>query len=157
MIISFLTTAGYATTPPTDTAFLTDLYENALNRTPDAAGMNGYLSLLASGETRSQVVAAFINLAEFGTVQSNRIPNDTSAMPPDTPPTVLSEGPTAANGTGYPTNQATGAEVVVTDPNGATYISGGNIWFVSTDANGNVQYQCPISFTTSPQAFRSRR
>ncbi|MBO6756553.1 MAG: DUF4214 domain-containing protein [Roseibium sp.] len=42
-----------------DTAFLTLLYNNVLNRAPDAAGLAGWLSNMNGGQTRDQVLFGF--------------------------------------------------------------------------------------------------
>jgi hypothetical protein len=43
----------------TDTQFVTRLYENALHREPDPAGLTGWLGFLAEGNSRTQVVLDF--------------------------------------------------------------------------------------------------
>lgn len=49
----------------TDTAFLTLLYQNVLNRAPDQAGLDGWLSQLSSGDqSRQQVLFGFSESAE---------------------------------------------------------------------------------------------
>lgn len=49
----------------TDTAFLTALYNNVLNRAPDQAGLTGWLSELSSGnQTRQQVLFGFSESGE---------------------------------------------------------------------------------------------
>lgn len=48
-----------------DTAFVTLLYQNVLNRAPDQSGLNGWLSQLASGTSREAVVQGFSDSAEF--------------------------------------------------------------------------------------------
>jgi len=151
MVNQFLTNAEYQSeyyvngNPPSNTAFLTTLYQNALNRAPDTPGLNGYLSELSSGTTRSQIVETFIALQEFANVRGARIAGDESQMPTDTPPAVLG-GP--INTIGYRqlmTNYAQYTYVEVTDPRGVQYIDNGFVWFVTTDQNGNVTQQCPVN------------
>ena len=45
--------------------FVTLLYNNVLDRAPDAAGLNGWLDAIASGTSRAQVVTGFSESAEF--------------------------------------------------------------------------------------------
>ena len=47
-----------------NTQFVTQLYANMLDRTPDQAGLNGWLSALAQGHTREWVVAGFVESPE---------------------------------------------------------------------------------------------
>lgn len=48
-----------------DTQFVTLLYNNVLNRPPDAGGLASWLSFLSSGGTREQVVIGFSESNEF--------------------------------------------------------------------------------------------
>ncbi len=155
VVNSFLTGSEYQTKyyvngqQPSNTQFLTDLYQNALNRAPDQSGLNGYLAELSSGTTRSQIVETFIGLQEFDNDQSVRIANDEAGFPTDATPVTLG-GPNDT--TGYRpllTNYAQYTFVYVTDPRGAQYINSGFVWFVTTDQNGNVTQQCPVNYTSS--------
>jgi hypothetical protein len=47
-----------------NTAFVTQLYENVLHRAPDTGGLNGWLAALNSGETRAQVALGFTESQE---------------------------------------------------------------------------------------------
>jgi hypothetical protein len=47
-----------------DTQFVTQLYENMLDRAPDLAGLNGWLAALGQGHTREWVVAGFVESPE---------------------------------------------------------------------------------------------
>jgi hypothetical protein len=47
-----------------NTAFVTQLYENALHRAPDPAGLTGWLNALNAGASRAQVVLGFSDSAE---------------------------------------------------------------------------------------------
>ena len=58
-----------------DAAFVTRLYENVLDRAPDAGGLSDWLDRLASGTTRAEVVAGF--------AQSREFVNDTAAAATD--------------------------------------------------------------------------
>jgi serralysin len=49
----------------TDTDFVTLLYNNVLNRAPDAAGLQSWLDALASGSSRADVVLGFSESAEY--------------------------------------------------------------------------------------------
>ena len=49
----------------TDTEFVTLLYNNVLNRDPDAAGLQSWLDNLANGMSRAEVVLGFSESAEF--------------------------------------------------------------------------------------------
>ncbi len=51
--------------PPSDSQFLTTLYQNALGRAPDQSGWNYWIGQLASGVARTQVVSDFIGTSEF--------------------------------------------------------------------------------------------
>lgn len=45
---------------PTDVQFVTALYQNALHRAPDPAGLSGWIAALTSGQlTRAQVLIGF--------------------------------------------------------------------------------------------------
>lgn len=48
-----------------DTAFVTLLYNNVLDRSPDAAGLNGWETRLSEGASREQVVIGFSQSTEF--------------------------------------------------------------------------------------------
>ncbi len=48
-----------------NTAFVTTLYNNVLNRAPDTAGLNSWVSQLNSGTSRETVVLGFSESAEF--------------------------------------------------------------------------------------------
>ncbi len=48
-----------------NTAFVTTLYNNVLNRAPDSAGLNNWVSQLNSGFSRETVVLGFSESAEF--------------------------------------------------------------------------------------------
>ena len=50
-----------------DTAFVTLLYRNVLNRAPDQGGLNGWLGAIQNGLSRADVVAGFSESAEFQT------------------------------------------------------------------------------------------
>jgi hypothetical protein len=58
----------------TDSQFVTQLYANVLDRTPDAAGLDGWVSALSQGHTREWVLVGFVesqeayNNAELGFV-----------------------------------------------------------------------------------------
>lgn len=43
----------------TDAEFVTEMYSNAFDRAPDAAGLNGWLQFLASGGSRADLVLGF--------------------------------------------------------------------------------------------------
>ncbi len=49
----------------TDTDFVTLLYNNVLNRAPDAPGLQSWLDALAAGSTRAEVVLGFSESAEY--------------------------------------------------------------------------------------------
>ena len=49
----------------TDTEFVTLLYQNVLNRSPDAVGLQGWLDLLSSGTSRAEVVLGFSESGEY--------------------------------------------------------------------------------------------
>ncbi len=48
-----------------DTAFVTLLYSNVLNRAPDAGGLANWLGQLSGGKTRAEVVEGFAQAREF--------------------------------------------------------------------------------------------
>jgi hypothetical protein len=48
----------------TDAQFVTQLYANILDRAPDTAGFNGWISLLSSGTSREHVLVGFADSAE---------------------------------------------------------------------------------------------
>ncbi len=48
----------------TNTQFVTQLYANILDRSPDTAGFNGWMSQLSSGTTREHVLVGFADSAE---------------------------------------------------------------------------------------------
>ena len=48
-----------------DTEFVTLLYNNVLNRSPDSAGLQGWLDAMDGGLTRAQVVLGFSQSAEY--------------------------------------------------------------------------------------------
>ena len=48
-----------------NTGFVTLLYQNVLNRAPDAGGLTGWLNALADGSTRAEVVRGFSQSGEF--------------------------------------------------------------------------------------------
>lgn len=48
-----------------DTAFISLLYNNVLDRSPDAAGLNGWLTRLSEGASREQIVIGFSESLEF--------------------------------------------------------------------------------------------
>jgi hypothetical protein len=50
-----------------NTAFVTLLYNNVLNRSPDAAGLAGWIDALDKGATREQIVLGFSESPEFQT------------------------------------------------------------------------------------------
>ncbi|MEZ5379546.1 MAG: polysaccharide deacetylase family protein [Acidimicrobiales bacterium] len=64
---SFLHSPEFVTTygPLADTAFVTTAYANVLGRTPDSAGRDYWLALLADGVPRREVMLAFSESAEF--------------------------------------------------------------------------------------------
>ncbi|WP_299030418.1 DUF4214 domain-containing protein [uncultured Sulfitobacter sp.] len=48
-----------------DAGFVGLMYQNVLGRTPDTAGLNGWLDVLGNGGSRADVVVGFSNSAEF--------------------------------------------------------------------------------------------
>lgn len=48
----------------TNAQFVTDLYANVLDRAPDAAGFNYWMSALSSGQSREHVLVGFADSAE---------------------------------------------------------------------------------------------
>jgi hypothetical protein len=56
-----------------NTGFLTLLYANVLDRPPDTTGMNSWLSLLAAGHSRAEVVLGFSESAEYITELTNQV------------------------------------------------------------------------------------
>jgi uncharacterized delta-60 repeat protein len=56
-----------------DTQFVTLLYNNVLGRAPDTAGLNGWLALLASGNTRGQVLVGFSDSPEYQANTANEV------------------------------------------------------------------------------------
>jgi Ca2+-binding RTX toxin-like protein len=54
---------GYG--PLDNTAFVTLLYQNVLGRAPDAGGLAGWITALATGQSRAQVVQGFSQSNEF--------------------------------------------------------------------------------------------
>jgi hypothetical protein len=48
----------------TDSQFVTQLYANVLDRTPDTAGLNGWVGALQQGHTREWVLVGFVESAE---------------------------------------------------------------------------------------------
>jgi hypothetical protein len=48
----------------TNAQFVTNLYSNILDRAPDTAGFNGWMSLLAAGNSREHVLVGFADSAE---------------------------------------------------------------------------------------------
>ena len=61
----FFGLAGGCSSPPTDSQFLTLLYQNALGRQPDPSGFQFWLTQLGGGVARDAVVADFISTSEF--------------------------------------------------------------------------------------------
>ena len=62
----FLSSAEYQSDYGTqsDSAFVTQLYQNAAHRAPDAAGLAGYTGPLAAGASRASVAVAFADSLE---------------------------------------------------------------------------------------------
>lgn len=56
----------------TDDEFLSFLYHSFFGREPDAAGLQGWRSALAGGQSRASVAQAFTNSPEFKDANSNR-------------------------------------------------------------------------------------
>jgi hypothetical protein len=56
-----------------NTQFVTLLYNNVLGRAPDAAGLNGWVSLLTSGYTRGQVLLGFSDSVEYQAAMANKV------------------------------------------------------------------------------------
>ena len=48
----------------TNAQFVTDLYSNILDRAPDTAGFNGWMSMLTAGDSREYVLVGFADSAE---------------------------------------------------------------------------------------------
>jgi hypothetical protein len=56
-----------------NTQFVTLLYNNVLNRAPDPAGLNGWVSLLNGGMSRGQVLLGFSESPEYQAAQFNQV------------------------------------------------------------------------------------
>lgn len=63
---------GINTSETTDEQFVTNLYHNLLQRSPDVAEVNHWTSVLATGSTRSDIVEVFMSSPEFITLRSQR-------------------------------------------------------------------------------------
>lgn len=64
-----------------DTAFLTELYQNILDRAPDASGLQYWLNDLAGGDSRANVLVGFAtsveNIARVSAVAGSSVSSDT--------------------------------------------------------------------------------
>jgi hypothetical protein len=56
-----------------NTQFVTLLYNNVLNRAPDAAGLAGWVSFLNGGYTRGQVLLGFSDSVDYLAAQANEV------------------------------------------------------------------------------------
>jgi hypothetical protein len=65
--------AGVFQVQADDESFVTNLYSDVLQRSPDAAGLTSWENLLASGTTRADVTAAFLNSAEHRGLQVDHL------------------------------------------------------------------------------------
>ncbi|ABD57134.1 Allergen V5/Tpx-1 related protein (plasmid) [Jannaschia sp. CCS1] len=63
-----------------DTQFVTLLYNNVLDRAPDSAGLESWVSLLSGGADRAQVVLGFSESAEFANTSSDAANAYTGAL-----------------------------------------------------------------------------
>jgi hypothetical protein len=75
MLATFITSpeflAIYGST--TNTQFVTLVYQNVLGRAPDTTGLNYWLGQLNGGVSRASMLQAFLNGAEFQTLDNNRL------------------------------------------------------------------------------------
>jgi len=62
---SFFNSAEYLSRGKTDTAYVTDLYQAFLNRTPSQAELDSWLNYLTQGVSRNEVLNFFVFSAEF--------------------------------------------------------------------------------------------
>jgi hypothetical protein len=64
VMVGFMSTAEYSIRNPSNGAFVTAVYQDLLNRTPDAGGFNSWVTALNNGQTRSQVATSLVNTNE---------------------------------------------------------------------------------------------
>jgi hypothetical protein len=62
---SFFNSAEYLSKGKTDTAYVTDLYQTFLNRTPSQVELDSWLNYLTQGVSRNEVLNFFVFSAEF--------------------------------------------------------------------------------------------
>lgn len=66
-----------------DVGFVTRLYSNVLGRNPDAAGLDGWVSKLANGASRAEVLVGFSESAEYRTAVNPGITNRLWTVDPE--------------------------------------------------------------------------
>jgi hypothetical protein len=64
VMVAFMSTAEYSIQHPSNTAFVTAVYQDLLNRTPDPGGLTAWVNALNNGQTRSQVAQSLVNTNE---------------------------------------------------------------------------------------------
>ncbi|MBR6959704.1 MAG: DUF4214 domain-containing protein, partial [Clostridiales bacterium] len=68
VVRGFLNSAEFEARDLSDDAFIMVLYIVMFNRVPSADELNNWTAALAAGTTRTQVIDAFLNSAEFDAV-----------------------------------------------------------------------------------------
>lgn len=64
VMIAFMSTAEYSIRNPSNTAFVTAVYQDLLNRNPDPGGLTAWVNALNNGQTRTQVATSLVNTNE---------------------------------------------------------------------------------------------
>jgi hypothetical protein len=65
VMLGFLCSPEYMNAHPSNTALVTGFYQDILNRSPDAAGLNMFVGQLQGGASCGQVALSFLNSMEF--------------------------------------------------------------------------------------------
>jgi hypothetical protein len=63
-MVAFMSTAEYQIDHPSNTAFVTAVYQDLFNRTPDPGGLTAWVNALNNGQSRSQVAQSLVNTNE---------------------------------------------------------------------------------------------
>ena len=64
VMVAFMSTTEYQLNHPSNSAFVTAVYQDVLNRNPDAGGLTFWVNALNNGQTRSQVARGLVDTVE---------------------------------------------------------------------------------------------
>jgi hypothetical protein len=64
VMVAFMTTTEYQNNNPSNTAFVTAVYRDLLNRTPDSGGLTTWVNALNNGQSRAQVAQSLVDTNE---------------------------------------------------------------------------------------------